>query len=122
MVGDVQRAITADANARLRRARSRPLRSRAPSCSPTRTTRRADQPPGKDGPRHAAGALRIVAYNNKLPLSELEGKKRTGLFGYIFYAVIGYRTGSYAFCKISPRAGEGGASLAFVTVPRACRP
>jgi hypothetical protein len=119
MVRDVERAITADANARVRSGAltGRPVKGTSCSPSPPTAARRA----AEADPATRRARYECVAYNNKLPLSELEGRKRTGLFGYIFYAVVSYPSGSYAFCKISPKAGEGGASLAFVTVPRPCR-
>jgi hypothetical protein len=51
----------------------------------------------------------------------VNGKRRLGVFGTPFWVVIDYRTGRLVWCKVTPRAGEGGRSLASVPVPAPCR-
>jgi hypothetical protein len=68
-----------------------------------------------------AGRYDCVAYTSKSEAPDLEGQKRTGLFGYPFWLVIDYDDAKLVWCKVTPRAGEGGRSLAFVPVPEPCR-
>jgi hypothetical protein len=78
--------------------------------------RRAEQDPAT-----RAGRYDCVAYTSKFEAPELEGEKRTGLFGYPYWLVIDYGESKLVWCKVTPRAGEGGRSLAFVAVPEPCR-
>jgi hypothetical protein len=72
-------------------------------------------------PATRTGRYDCVAYTSKFEAPELEGEKRTGLFGYPYWLVIDYRRSKLVWCKVTPRAGEGGRSLAFVAVPEPCR-
>jgi hypothetical protein len=119
MVRRVERAITRDANRRLRAGRLTGRPVRGTSCAPyppTAARRAAEADPATRRARYEC-----VAFNSRVPFPRLEGKPRTGLFGYPFYAVIAYRSGAYAFCKITPKVGEGGSTLVDVVVPPACR-
>ena len=64
------------------------------------------------------GRYDCVAYTSKF---QLDDKARTGLFGYPYWLVIDYPASALVFCKVTPRAGEGGSSLAKVPVPGPCR-
>lgn len=87
-------------------------------CTPFPTTQaRRDQEADPALPRNR---YECVAYERKFPLSELEGKARTGIIGQPYWLVIDYRRSRYAFCRLVPRAGEGGKPLAFVPVAPAC--
>ena len=93
--------------------------SRGAECSPFPTTdarRAAEQRPGTP-----AGRYDCVAYTSKFEAPELTGQKRTGLFGYPYWLVIDYERSKFVWCKITPRAGEGGSALATVPVPVPCR-
>ena len=72
-------------------------------------------------PALAVGRYDCVAYKRKAELSVLEGKQRTGLFGYPYWLVIDYDTAKFVWCKVTPRVGEGGRALASVPVPEPCR-
>ena len=72
-------------------------------------------------PATPAGRYDCVAYTSKFEAPELEGKKRTGYFGYPYWLVIDYPSSKLVWCKVTPRAGEGGRSLAYVPVPEPCR-
>jgi predicted nucleic acid-binding Zn ribbon protein len=72
-------------------------------------------------PSTRTGRYDCVAYTSKFEAPELEGKRRTGLFGYPYWLVIDYAGSKLVWCKVTPRAGEGGRSLASVTVPEPCR-
>ena len=72
-------------------------------------------------PATAVGRYDCVAYKFKAELPELEGRQRTGLFGYPYWLVVDYDDAKLVWCKVTPRAGEGGRSLAFVPVPEPCR-
>jgi hypothetical protein len=88
-------------------------------CGPFPTTaerRAAEQDPGI-----RLGRYDCVAYTSKFEAPELEGKARTGLFGYPYWLVAEYDSGKLVWCKVTPRAGEGGRSLAAVPVPEPCR-
>jgi predicted nucleic acid-binding Zn ribbon protein len=67
------------------------------------------------------GRYDCVAYTSKFEAPELDGQKRTGLFGYPYWLVADYADGKLVWCKVTPRAGEGGRSLATTPVPRPCR-
>jgi hypothetical protein len=69
----------------------------------------------------ALGRYDCVAYTSKFEAPELDGQKRTGLFGYPYWLVIDYADSKLVWCKVTPRAGEGGRSLAVVAVPEPCR-
>lgn len=62
-----------------------------------------------------------IAFSRRFALSELDGEARTGLIGQPYWLIADYRDGRLTLCKISPRAGEGGRSLATVPVDPACR-
>jgi hypothetical protein len=61
-----------------------------------------------------------TAYSSRFALSELEGRKRTGVFGTPYWLIAEYATGRLTFCKISPKAGEGGKVLVEVPADPAC--
>ncbi len=61
-----------------------------------------------------------TAYSDRFALSELEGRQRTGLFGTPYWLIAEYATGRLTFCRISPKAGEGGKVLVEVPVDPAC--
>jgi hypothetical protein len=68
-------------------------------------------------PATEAGRYDCVAYTSKL-----EGnQERTAVFGHPFWLVVDYRRASYVWCKVTPRAGEGGSVLITVPVPAPCR-
>jgi hypothetical protein len=65
----------------------------------------------------AVGRYDCVAYT-----SMLEGNQQhTAVFGNPFWLVIDYRRSAYVWCKVTPRAGEGGSVLVSVPVPPPCR-
>jgi ribosomal protein L37E len=72
-------------------------------------------------PALAVGRYQCNAYRYKVELTPLEGKERTGLVGQPFWVVIEYPKRQISWCKVTPRAGEGGKVLAFVPVPEVCR-
>jgi type II secretory pathway pseudopilin PulG len=68
-------------------------------------------------PATPAGRYDCVAYTSKL-----EGnQERTALFGHPFWLVIDYDRSKLTWCKVTPRAGEGGSVLVSVPVPEPCR-
>jgi hypothetical protein len=72
-------------------------------------------------PAAQRGRYECVAYSTKFEAPESQGQARTGLFGFPYWLVIEYPTGDLVWCKVTPRAGEGGQSLAAVPVPPPCR-
>jgi predicted nucleic acid-binding Zn ribbon protein len=62
-----------------------------------------------------------VAYTSKFDAPGADGQKRTGLFGHPFWLVVDYDTARLVWCKVTPRAGEGGSVLVTVAVPAPCR-
>jgi hypothetical protein len=83
---------------------------------PTTETRRAQE----SDPALRANRYECVAYERKFPLSELEGKARTGIIGVPYWLVLHYESARMAYCRIVPRPGEGGKALAFARVQHAC--
>jgi hypothetical protein len=92
---------------------------RGAECEPFPNT--ADRRAAEQDPATPTGRYDCVAYTSKFEAPELEGRKRTGLFGYPYWLVIDYAGSKLVWCKVTPRAGEGGRSLATVPVPEPCR-
>jgi hypothetical protein len=67
-------------------------------------------------PATPAARYDCVAYT-----SMLEGNQRTAVFGHPFWLVIDFRRDTYVWCKVTPRAGEGGSVLVSTPVPEPCR-
>ena len=68
-------------------------------------------------PKTVAGRYDCTAYTSKL-----EGNQgRTAVFGHPFWLVIDFQRAKYVWCKLTPRAGEGGSVLVSVPVPQPCR-
>ena len=72
-------------------------------------------------PQAERGRYNCTAYTRTFTAPDSEGKERTGLFGFPYWLVIEYEHGDLVWCKVTPRAGEGGQSLASVPVPAPCR-
>jgi hypothetical protein len=92
---------------------------RGAECTPfpnTEGRRAAEQDPAT-----TIGRYDCVAYTSKFDAPELDGQARTGLFGYPYWLVVDYAGSKLVWCKVTPRAGEGGRSLAAVPVPEPCR-
>ena len=63
------------------------------------------------------GRYDCVAYTSKL-----EGNQaNTAVFGDPFWLVVDYKRDALVWCKVTPRAGEGGSVLITVPVPEPCR-
>jgi hypothetical protein len=107
VLGDLERAIYADARARVRAGTlSRPIRY--VQCSP--------YPPGSRVPLQATvGSYACVAVNRFIT----SGTGVVGVFGDPFWARIDFARGRLAWCKINPRPGEGGAGTGPPPVPLA---
>jgi type II secretory pathway pseudopilin PulG len=80
--------------------------------------------PATDGRRAAeqdpatpVGRYDCVAFTSKLEANQ----QRTAVFGHPFWLVIDYERSKLAWCKVTPRAGEGGSVLVSVPVPEPCR-
>jgi hypothetical protein len=68
-------------------------------------------------PATPAGRYDCVAYTSKLQGNQ----QRTAVFGHPFWLVIDYKRSALTWCKVTPRAGEGGSVLITVPVPEPCR-
>ncbi len=53
-------------------------------------------------PDATRGGYECVAVNAEIP----KGVEVGGLIGYPFWAVVDYRRGTFAWCKINPKGGE----------------
>jgi hypothetical protein len=118
LVGAAERGITADARARVATGE---LTGKflGTACSPfPKTQARHD---AERSPATPAGRYDCVAYTAKFKAPSQDGTRRTGYFGNPYRLVIDYGTSAMVWCKISPRASEGGRSLGFVVVPPPCR-
>jgi hypothetical protein len=118
LVARTELLITRDAQARSR-AGTLPGSVAGTDCEPYPgiTARRE----AEADPAVPVGRYECLAYKGRVKLPELEGKKRQGVLGFPFWAVIDYERGRIVWCKVTPRAGEGGRSLASVPVPVPCR-
>ena len=118
LVATAQRLITRDARARIR-AGTMPGPVLGTDCAPyppTTTRRQAESDPAVP-----VGRYECIAYSSRFQAPVIEGKKRTGLYGSPFWVVIDYHRSTLVWCKVTPRVGEGGRSLASVPVPPPCR-
>jgi hypothetical protein len=118
LVATVERLITRDARARVRAGTMKgPIAGT--DCAPYPDI--SDRRQAEADPAAAIGRYDCVAYSNRVDLPELGGKRRRGLFGVPFWAVIDYRRATIVWCKVTPTVGEGGRPLASVPVPPPCR-
>jgi hypothetical protein len=118
LVAEGERLIAADARARVADG-SIKGDIRGAECDPFPTTaarRAAEQQRGL-----RTGRYDCVAYTSKFKPSDVNGKSRTGVFGYPYWLVIDYPGSGIVFCKVTPRVGEGGKTLVSVPVPQPCR-
>ena len=114
LVAEGETLIAADARAR----ESVKSKIRGAQCDPYPTT--AARRAAEQDAATPVGRYDCVAYTSKFELPGDE-QQRTGLFGYPYWLVIDYADAKLVWCKISPRASEGGRSLAFVTAPEPCQ-
>lgn len=113
-----ERLVTRDARARVRAGTIRgPVAGTQCLPYPTTSARRD----AEADPSATVGRYECVAYRNTFEAPEVNGQRRTGVLGTPFWVVIDYRTSRLVWCKVTPRAGEGGKSLASVPVPEPCR-
>jgi type II secretory pathway pseudopilin PulG len=115
VLADLERAITGDARTRARRGQIQG-RIRATSCDPFPPT------VSNVGPettlKGTIGKYACTAIEDYIP----NGSGGRGALGYPFWAKVNFRTLRFAWCEISPRAGERlvGQDLAVVPPPKAC--
>jgi type II secretory pathway pseudopilin PulG len=109
-----ERRITEDARARVAAGTlDGDIKGTACDLFPATDERRA----AEQDPATPAGRYDCVAYTSKL-----EGnQQRTAVFGHPFWLVIDYDRSKLTWCKVTPRAGEGGSVLISVPVPEPCR-
>jgi hypothetical protein len=113
-----EQLITADARKRVAAGTiDGPVKGSSCTPYPTIEERRA----AEQDPDTVKARYDCVAYKNKFEAPAVEGQKRTGYFGYPYWLVVDFPASKLVFCKVTPRAGEGGRSLAFVPVPEPCR-
>jgi len=118
LVAAAQDRITEDARARVA-AGTLDGDIKGTECGPyprTEARRLAEQDPATRLARYDC-----VAYTSKFDAPGANGKKRTGLFGHPFWLVVDFDTSRMVWCKVTPRAGEGGSVLITVPVPAPCR-
>jgi hypothetical protein len=118
LVSDAETQITEDAR---KRAAAGTLDGdiKGTECGPyprTAARRAAEQDPAT-----AIARYDCVAYTSKFDAPGADGQQRTGLFGHPFWLVVDYEKSRFVWCKITPRAGEGGSVLITVPVPAPCR-
>ena len=118
LVSAGEAAVTADALKRLADGElADPVQGT--SCSPyPKSFARADQEADPAVPRNR---YQCIAYEQKVELSKLQGRERTGIYGVPYWLIIDYSGEPMTFCKISLPPGEGGVPLAKAKIPRACR-
>jgi hypothetical protein len=118
LVSDAERRITEDARARVE-AGTLDGDIKGTSCGayPRTAERRA----AETDPATAIARYDCVAYTSKFDAPGAEGQKRTGYFGHPFWLVVDYERSRMVWCKVTPRAGEGGSVLVTVPVPAPCR-
>jgi hypothetical protein len=109
-----ERRITADAQARIA-AGTLDGKVEGTLCEvfPETEGRRA----AERDPATKAARYDCVAYSSKLESAQ----GRTAVFGHPYWLVIDYEKPELVWCKVTPRAGEGGSVLVSVPVPEPCR-
>jgi hypothetical protein len=115
LVTDAESRIARDARGRVA-AGSIDGDIRGAQCDPFPKTQERNA--AEQDPATRVGRYDCVAYTSKV---ELGRQNRAGLFGYPYWLVIDYADSKLVWCKVTPRAGEGGRSLAAVPVPVPCR-
>lgn len=107
IVGDLERAIDADARARVRAGTL---------VGPVRSVQCNPYPPGSNVPPTAKfGSYACVAVNRLIT----SGSKVLGLLGVSFWGRVDFAHGRLAWCKVNPQPGEGGAGTGPPPVPLA---
>jgi hypothetical protein len=93
LVGDLSAAITSDARARVA-AGTLKVPIQRTTCSAVRD--------GPLVPNAVRGGYQCIAQTATIQ----PGVQVGGVIGYPFWAIVDYRRGSFAWCKINPRGGE----------------
>jgi hypothetical protein len=93
LVADLESAITADALARVKTGTIK---------GPIHGTRCDAVKLGPLQPGAIRGGYECVAVNAEIPKSA----EPSGVIGYPFWAVVNYRRGTFAWCKVNPKPGE----------------
>jgi len=93
LVTDLQNAINADALARVKAGTIK---------GPIHSTRCVPVKLGPLQPNAVRGGYECIAVNVDIPKS----KEPAGVIGYPFWAVMNYRRGTFAWCKVNPKPGE----------------
>jgi hypothetical protein len=93
LVTDLQNEITADARSRV---------SAGTFKGPIKRTQCEAVTAGPLQPNALRGGYQCVAVNADIP----PGVEVGGQLGYPFWAVVNYRRGTFAWCKINPKPGE----------------
>ena len=111
LLGDIETRILADA-----RARRLADRLRRVSCNPFPRTVRGRDP--RQDLRRRSGRYQCLAVTAEIAPTATNS---AGVIGYPYRVLIDFRTGRYAYCKISGVPGEGSLEAKReVTVPKAC--
>lgn len=114
LVDRLEGAVLADARARVA---SGDLEVPAREATCERFPRSADRPPPHEEPSARTGRYECLATTSRFS----HGPGERGAIGYPFRARVDFVAGTYAFCKISGRAGEGGMrGRPLVEVPAIC--
>ena len=114
LLAGAQDAITEDARARVAAGTlDGDIEGTECAVFPATDARRA----AEQDPATEAGRYDCVAYTSRLESAQ----GRTAIFGHPFWLVIDYPRSRYVWCKVTPRAGEGGSVLVSVPVPEPCR-
>ena len=118
VVHTTERLITADARARARAgALDGPVIDTRCLPEPATPTRLALE----DDPSARRLVCACVALRSRFEAPPDDGRRRVGLFGHPFRAVIEPRRRTVTWCRVFPPAGEGARSLAVVPLDPACR-
>ena len=115
LVRVLEGAVLADAR---KRHAAGDLRIAVRSAACEEFPRRAEGPPPEDRPKEPTGRYECLGVTSRIPREDIDSD---GLIGYPFRAKADFRTGEYAFCKISGRPGEGSLKgRPEVKVPKVC--
>jgi predicted nucleic acid-binding Zn ribbon protein len=118
LVADAEAKITDDARERVA-AGTLEGDIKGTECGPYPRT--AARSAAERDPATAIGRYDCVAYTSKFDAPGANGEQRTGLFGHPYWLVVDYDRARFVWCKVTPRAGEGGSVLVTVAVPAPCR-
>jgi hypothetical protein len=119
LIADAEERIARDAQARVAAGTLDGGDIEGAQCEPYPRT--AERRAAEQDPATVRARYDCIAYTTKFEAPASQGRERTGLFGHPFWLVVDFERARFVWCKVTPRAGEGGSVLVTVAMPAPCR-